>query len=244
MVHVGLRGTGAACIAVLSAVGIGTAMRRDNAGHLAPARLATNPAVPSTVARHARPHHPAVTPHRTEPVAQTTTSTASRPSPAPAQSVASPTPATASSPVAVCEALKGSVVWPPGWTVVCAGPRAGVLGLTIDATNQSVLYMRPGESLALLHTVLLHEAGNAWDFARLAPQGKIAQWCAARGCNPTTFFAGGRAVAGGNEAPAAEDWAASWSACHGGPYHRSYMGLGPPTPAQCALQNQLTNYRP
>jgi hypothetical protein len=101
--------------------------------------------------------------------------------------------------------------------------------------------MRVGESSTLLHTVLLHEAGNAWDFARLTPVG-IARWCDARGCNPATFYQGGIRIAGGNEAPAAEDWAASWSACHGGPYHRSYTGLGPPTTAQCALQNELTAY--
>jgi len=157
---------------------------------------------------------------------------ARRPVPAPAPSE---TEAPAS-----CASVIASVVWPAGWHAVCGGARVGILGLT-GPNGVTTLYVRPGETATLMRTVALHEAGHAWDFTHLTPP-KISQWCAARGCSAQYFFSGGASGAGWHEPGGAEDWAASWDACHGGTYHRSYLGLGPPTPSQCALQNALVGY--
>ena len=99
----------------------------------------------------------------------------------------------------------------------------------------------PMRVAALLRIVALHEAGHAWDFTHLTSP-KIATWCATRGCAATGFFAGGATGNGWHEPGGAEDWAASWDACHGGSYHRSYLGLPPPIASQCALQNTLVDY--
>ncbi len=131
-------------------------------------------------------------------------------------------------------------MWPAGWNTICAGPRSGLLGLTAP-TGTTTLYVRAGESSAFMHVVALHESGHAWNFARLNPD-KIAQWCTARGCDAAHFFSGGAQGAGWSEPGGAEDWAASWDACHGGEYHRSYLGLAPPGAALCALQNTLVGY--
>ncbi|HWS46332.1 MAG TPA: hypothetical protein VN636_10755 [Acidimicrobiia bacterium] len=139
-----------------------------------------------------------------------------------------------------CPGAIAVVVWPPGWQTRCAGPRPGILGVTAPQ-GTTTLYVRDGESFALLRIVALHEAGHAWDFARLTPP-KIADWCAVRGCDPNRFFAGGASGSGWREPHGAEDWAASWDACHGGNYHRSYLGLPPPTSAECTLQNALVGY--
>jgi hypothetical protein len=133
-----------------------------------------------------------------------------------------------------------AVVWPWGWHANCAGGRAGLLGLTAPS-GTTTLYVRPGESATLLRSVALHEAGHAWNFSHLNPE-KIAQWCSSRGCDAAHFFSGGARGAGWSEPGGAEDWAASWDMCHGGEYHRSYLGLAPPSPAQCALQNSLVGY--
>ena len=109
-----------------------------------------------------------------------------------------------------------------------------------DPAGSTTLYVRPGQSPSFLHVVALHEAGHAWNLARL-DNGKIARWCAARGCDAAHFFSGGASGPGWHEPGGAEDWAASWDSCHGGEYHRSYLGLGPPTASQCALQNTLTS---
>jgi hypothetical protein len=143
-------------------------------------------------------------------------------------------------PPTTCSAVVASVVWPPGWQAICAGGRAGLLGLTAPG-GKTTLYVRPGESGSFLRVVALHEAGHAWDFARLDGS-KIAQWCAARGCDAAHFFSGGAQGAGWSEPGGAEDWASSWDACHGGDYHRSYLGLAAPSGAQCTLQNSLVGY--
>jgi len=139
-----------------------------------------------------------------------------------------------------CAAVVASVIWPSGWNAICTGPRVGILGLT-GPDGITRLYVRPDESSALLRVVALHEAGHAWDFTHLT-SAKIATWCAARGCAAMGFFAGGATGVGWHEPGGAEDWAASWDACHGGTYHRSYLGLPPPIPSQCALQNALVDY--
>lgn len=151
------------------------------------------------------------------------------------------TPVTAAPPPPTdCPAILLAVVWPWGWHANCAGGRAGLLGLTAPS-GTTTLYVRPGESVALLRSVALHEAGHAWNFSHLNPD-KIAQWCSSRGCDAAHFFSGGARGAGWSEPGGAEDWAASWDVCHGGEYHRSYLGLAPPNPAQCALQNALVGY--
>ena len=122
----------------------------------------------------------------------------------------------------------------------CDGPRAGLLGATAP-TGSSDLFVRTGETMSRLRVVALHEAGHAWDFARLDPTG-IAHWCAARGCDADQFFSGPVSSSGLTEPNGAEDWAAVWDACHGGEYHRSYLGLDPPRPADCDLQNTLVGY--
>jgi hypothetical protein len=86
--------------------------------------------------------------------------------------------------------------------------------------------------------IALHEAGNAWNFARLNTSDQVT-WCAARGCDAAAFFAGPVHAEGWVEARGAEDWAEAWQACHGVAYDRSYLGLGPPTAALCALQRTL-----
>ncbi len=98
--------------------------------------------------------------------------------------------------------------------------------------------MRVGLASATYFEIALHEAGNAWDFARLGAAGRAA-WCSARGCDAATFFEGGVTGPGWVEAGGAEDWAESWQACRGAPYDRSYIGLGPPTATLCALQRTL-----
>lgn len=143
-------------------------------------------------------------------------------------------------PPTTCAEVVSSVVWPAGWQTICAGPRSGILGLT-SPNKTTTLYVRSGESGSFMRIVALHEAGHAWDFARL-DSNKIAQWCAARGCDAAHFFSGGAQGAGWSEPGGAEDWAASWDACHGGEYHRSYLGYTSPTATQCALQNTLVGY--
>jgi hypothetical protein len=101
--------------------------------------------------------------------------------------------------------------------------------------------VRANETDAFLRVVALHEAGHAWDFARLSPD-KITMWCANRGCDAAHFFSGGASGPGWHEPGGAEDWAAVWDACHGGEYHRAYLGFAPPTRAQCQLQNALVGY--
>jgi hypothetical protein len=137
-----------------------------------------------------------------------------------------------------CAAVIAGVTWPAGWRVLCAGPRPGLLGLT-DPAGVTTLFVRAGETMARLRIVALHEAGHAWDLARL-DGARIEQWCAARGCDAVHFFSGGPSSL---EPGGAEDWAASWDACHGGEYHRSYLGLGAPDRSQCALQDRLVGYR-
>jgi hypothetical protein len=156
--------------------------------------------------------------------------------------IAAPKPAAtfAVTPSTDCAGVVASVVWPPAWRAICAGGRPGLLGLT-SSTGTTTLYVRPGESAALLRTVALHEAGHAWNFSHLNPD-KIAQWCSSRGCDAAHFFSGGAHGPGWSEPGGAEDWAASWDVCHGGEYHRSYLGLAPPNAAQCALQNSLVGY--
>jgi hypothetical protein len=150
-----------------------------------------------------------------------------------------PAPPAVSDP-ATCADVVASVAWPPRWRVRCDGPRDGLLGVTAPA-GVTDLFVRPDETMSRLRVVALHEAGHAWDLARLDPP-RIAQWCAARGCDADRFFSGAVNSQGWAEPSGAEDWAASWDACHGGEYHRSYMGLPAPIPAQCALQNTLVNY--
>ena len=122
----------------------------------------------------------------------------------------------------------------------CDGPRSELLGATQRA-GVTDLFVRSGETIGMLRVVALHEAGHAWDFAGLDPS-RIARWCAARGCDADHFFSGAVSTQGWTEASGAEDWAAVWDACHGGEYHRSYLGLSAPTPAQCALQDRLVGY--
>jgi hypothetical protein len=136
-----------------------------------------------------------------------------------------------------CTAVVDDVVWPPGWRVRCSGPRLGLLGTT-DRTRGTRLFVRRGEGMARLRVVALHEAGHAWDIARLDARG-IAKWCAARGCAPRHFFSDPTAEM---QPRGAEDWAASWDACHGGKYHRSYLGLAAPSRALCALQDVLVGF--
>ena len=116
----------------------------------------------------------------------------------------------------------------------------GILGLTAPS-GTTTLYVRPGESGSFLRVVALHEAGHAWDFARL-DAAKIAEWCAARGCDAAHFFSGGARVPDGRNPAAPRTGPSSWDACHGGEYHRSYLGLAPPSSAQCTLQNALVGY--
>lgn len=149
-------------------------------------------------------------------------------------------PPTTVPPPTSCPEVIASIVWPPGWQTICSGPRVGILGLT-SQTGTTTLYVRPDESASFMRVVALHESGHAWDFARLNTN-KIAQWCAARGCDPAHFFSGGAQGSGWSEPGGAEDWAASWDACHGGEFHRSYLGLQAPNASQCALQNSLVGY--
>jgi hypothetical protein len=154
--------------------------------------------------------------------------------------VTSATHLPAPGPPTSCAAVVATVIWPSTWHAICTGPRVGILGLT-GPDGITTLYVRPDESVALLRIVALHEAGHAWDFSHLTSN-KIMRWCAARGCSGTGFFAGGASGAGWHEPGGAEDWAASWDACHGGLYHRSYLGLPPPLTSQCVLQNSLVGY--
>jgi hypothetical protein len=185
---------------------------------------------------------------RRAPVAAPPTSTTTPRTTTTARTTTTPPPAATARPLAVavlapptsCPTVIASVVWPRTWRAICAGPRAGILGLT-GPDGVTTLYVRADESLTFMRVVALHEAGHAWDFTHLTPP-KIAQWCAARGCSSGGFFAGGAAGAGWHEPGGAEDWAASWDACHGGTFHRSYLGLPAPDAAQCALQNTLVGY--
>jgi hypothetical protein len=124
--------------------------------------------------------------------------------------------------------------------VQCNGPREGLLGAT-QPLGVTDLFVRADETMARLRVVALHEAGHAWDFARLGPA-RIARWCAVRGCDASTFFSGAVSREGWSEPSGAEDWAAAWDGCHGGEYHRSYMGFAAPLPSECALQNTLVGY--
>jgi hypothetical protein len=193
---------------------------------------------PTRTKRRAKPAAPAKKPQPAKPPVRP-----AKPPAPPAQPTLAawkpPVPPAAPVPTG-CAAVVASVVWPAGWNTICAGPRSGLLGLT-SPTGTTTLYVRDGESSTFLHTVAVHEAGHAWDFSHLNAN-KIAQWCAARGCDAAHFFTGGAQGAGWTEPAGAEDWAAAWGACHGGDYHRSYLGLAPPNAALCALQNALVGY--
>jgi hypothetical protein len=115
-----------------------------------------------------------------------------------------------------------------------------LLGAT-EPTGVTDLFVRSGETMNRLRVVALHEAGHAWDFARLDPT-RIVKWCAVRGCDADNFLAGAISSAGWAEPNGAEDWASVWNACHGGEYDRSYLGLAAPLPSDCALQNTLVEY--
>jgi hypothetical protein len=143
-------------------------------------------------------------------------------------------------PPATCAGVVASIAWPPHWRVQCDGPHEGLLGAT-QPGGVTDLFVRADETMARLRVVALHEAGHAWDFARLGPA-RIARWCSVRGCDADNFFAGRVSSEGWSEASGAEDWAAAWDSCHGGEYHRSYMGLAAPLPSECALQNILVDY--
>jgi hypothetical protein len=151
-----------------------------------------------------------------------------------------PAPTIAPDPT-TCAGVVAGIAWPPGWRVQCSGPRAGLLGAT-EPSGVSDLFVRSDESLSRLRVVALHEAGHAWDFARL-DGARIATWCAVRGCEAREFFTGTVNSEGWSEASGAEDWAAVWGACHGGEYHRSYLGLESPRASDCALQNTLVGYQ-
>ena len=155
----------------------------------------------------------------------------------PAVPAASVLPAPVAPDPNTCAGVVAGIAWPPGWRVHCAGPREGLLGVT-EPAGLTDLFVRAGESMYTLRIVALHEAGHAWNRARLDPA-RIARWCAARGCDARHFFAGAASGEGWAEPLGAEDWATAWDACHGGSYHRSYLGLGAPTPSQCALQDRL-----
>jgi hypothetical protein len=190
----------------------------------------------------------------------TTTSTAPAPTTAPARAErgapgsvpATPPPRTveigtavtaesAPPPPAVdpCSGAIASVAWPRGWSVQCLGSRDGLLALSNPAGWTNV-YTRPTRSYEDYRWTALHEAGHAWGFRRLTGS-DVARWCGARGCDPSRFYSGGAQGTGWNEPLGAEDWAESWSHCHGGPYKRRYLGLGAPTPDLCALQDLLTS---
>src|SRR4029079_19162734 len=119
----------------------------------------------------------------------------------------------------------------------CAGPRPGLLGST-DPARVTTLFVRSDETAARLRVVALHESGHAWDLAGLDPT-EITRWCAQRGCDAPRFFTDGPSA---HEPGGAEDWAAAWDACHGGEYHPSYLGLPPPSAAQCGLQDFLVGF--
>ena len=87
-----------------------------------------------------------------------------------------------------CADVVASIPWPPGWQVQCDGPRPGLLGAT-QPSGVTDLFVRTDETMSRLRVVALHEAGHAWDFARL-DAGRIAQWCAVRGCDADHFFSG------------------------------------------------------
>jgi hypothetical protein len=135
----------------------------------------------------------------------------------------------------LCAQAVAEVSWPPGWTVSCEGSRSGLLGLTNRQGTQ--LFMRSGLSEGFYVMVATHEAGHAWDLARLNPS-DIATWCAARDCDAAHFF-DGPGGPGWSEPGGAEDWAEAWRICHGGSDMRNYIGLGSPSPDLCALQLRL-----
>src|SRR5262245_39035178 len=168
----------------------------------------------------ARPKPAALPLPKPKPVAHVAAKPPAAPKPQTAQLTVAPGPAG-------CPSVLGGIRWPGSWHVVCEGGRSGLLGLTYPS-GTTYLYVRASESGSYLRIVALHEAGHAWDFARLN-SAKIAQWCASRGCDAAHFFSGGGSSSGYREPGGAEDWASSWDACHGGSYHRSYLGLPAPS---------------
>ncbi len=164
-----------------------------------------------------------------------------RPAPrAPAPTTPPTTTATTTTlapPVVVsCPGAVAQVLWPPGWRVECEGRRAGLRGLTLPA-GITYLYVR-SNAVRPLQLTALHEAGHTWGIARL-DSAEIGAWCAARGCVAARFYVGGRNREGWSEPGGAEDWAAVWSACHGGAYDRSYLGFAAPDAPLCALEDAL-----
>ena len=182
------------------------------------------------IAAPARPIAPGTT--------RTTTPVRARVAAEPAQPVVRVVPvALVVPPPAGCTGVVAEIRWPSGWRVVCSGPRSGLLGST-DPSGVTTLFVRPGETTTWLRVVALHESGHAWDLAGLDAT-DISLWCAVRGCDAPRFFTSGVSA---DQPGGAEDWAASWDACHGGEYHRSYLGLPAPTATQCALQDTLVTY--
>jgi hypothetical protein len=170
--------------------------------------------------------------------AKTTATTTPKPAPTVPPPPPPPLPAPPSvTPASLCTNAVGSIAWPPGWRASCEGSRAGLLGLTSPA-GTSQIFMRSEIPASRYLLIALHEAGNAWDLARLNASDRVT-WCAARGCDAAAFFAGPVHAGGWIEARGAEDWAESWQACHGAAYDRSYIGLEPPTATLCRLQLAL-----
>lgn len=221
-------------VPVVLAAAVGTAALLLGAVAYGAVETSSPPRAPATRVASATPRRHATSttrPSTTTTTATTTTTVARRVAPVTTAPVRVPTS---------CRDIVATIAWPHGWNVVCAGARQGILGLT-GPDRVTTLYVRPSESGSFLRSVALHEAGHAWDLARLDPAG-IARWCARRGCNAPNFFTGGAHGSDWHEPGGAEDWAAVWNACHGGDYDRSYLGLGPPTPDECALQNELVRF--
>ena len=204
-----------------------------------PAR-AVRAALPGIAAMSSRPvqFHRRLAPKRKPKSATTTTTTVPVTAPTTPRVVASIAGPISSYPTSseLCAEAVAQISWPSGWPVNCEGSRPGLLGLTNRYGTH--LYMRSGLSESFYVMVAGHEAGHAWDFARLSPA-DIVTWCAARGCDAAHFFDGAVSGPGWVEAGGAEDWAEAWRICRGGTDMRDYIGLGLPTPAQCSLMLQL-----
>lgn len=128
----------------------------------------------------------------------------------------------------------------PGWELRLLDDRPGYRGTTFPYERVVEVYVRDGDTPAVLAHVIAHELGHAVDVALLDDGGR-ARWAAARGHRPGTPW---WVSAGSNDfASGAGDFAEAfaWWQTPGGHWH-SRLGP-PPSPLQQGVLGELSGGR-
>jgi hypothetical protein len=180
----------------------------------------------------------------TVPADTTTTTAAPVPPPEPAPASAAPPDTVA--PVAGTDAVVAAALslvrfdWAarlPGWELRFLDGRQGVRGLTYSQRRLIEIFVRPGDSPAVLAHVVAHELGHAVDLTLLSPLEREL-WRQGRGQGPGTVWFPG-APGQSDFATGAGDFAEAFAWLHG-PGGQWSGELGPPpSAAQAVLMTVL-----